>query len=66
MENRADFLHRRAVEEDAAANRAASDKARALHRELATRYREAVDDEGFPPEAETVSSTLPKEFRIIG
>lgn len=65
MESQRDYLQRRADEEDAAADRAASEKARDLHHELATRYRDAAISDGAGVVADTVSSTRPKEFRII-
>ena len=65
MESQRDYLQRRAEEEDAAADRAASDKARELHHELATRYRDAAVADGSSGAMETVNSTRPKEFRII-
>ena len=65
MESQKDYLHRRADEEDAAADRASSEKARELHHELASRYRDAAGTQPESLEAETVSSTRPKDFRII-
>jgi len=65
MESRKDYLRRRADEEDAAANRASSDKARKLHEERATRYRDAADSKSDRGETETIDSIRPKELRII-
>ena len=65
MESQKDYLHRRADEEDAAADRASSDKARELHQELATRYRDAAGIQPESIEPETVSSTRPKDLRIL-
>ena len=43
MESQRDYMSRRAREEQGAAERAASEKVRELHMELAARYREAAD-----------------------
>lgn len=43
MESEREYLRRRAGEEQAAADRAASGKARDLHIELAARYRDAAE-----------------------
>ena len=66
MESQRDYLERRALQEDDAAVRAASDKARELHEELATRYRDAATSEREDVQDElTVSTIRPKEFRIL-
>jgi len=65
MESRSEYLQRRAEEEDSAADRAASDKARDLHMELASRYRDAAGNDLAHRQEETVSSTRPREFTII-
>lgn len=66
MESQRDYLKRRALEEDEAAIRAASDKARALHEELASRYRDSATSEPDVHQGEpTVTTIRPKEFRIL-
>ena len=65
MESQKDYLRRRADEEDAAADLAASEKARQLHHELAIRYRDAAVTDGAGSDTERVNSTRPKEFRVI-
>ena len=65
MESHRDYLQRRADEEDAAADRAASDKARELHHELATRFRDAALTESETSETDRANSTLPRDFRIL-
>ena len=65
MESQKDYLHRRAEEEDAAADRASTEKAREIHEELATRYRGAVDNEVQTGGDEAANSTRPRDFRII-
>jgi hypothetical protein len=66
MESQRDYLERRALEEEDAASNAASDKARDLHQELATRYREAATSEPEDRQDEsTVTTIRPKEFRIL-
>lgn len=65
MESQRDYLQRRADEEDAAADRASSDKARDLHHELATRYRDAAGTDLEDSESDWVNSTRPKDFRIL-
>lgn len=65
MESQKDYLQRRAEEEEEAADRAASEKARDLHHELATRYRDAAVTDAVSGETERMNSTRPKEFRII-
>ena len=66
MESQRDYLERRALEEDAAAKRAATDKARELHDELASRYRKAADSVAPAPPESPARTTRPKEFRILG
>jgi len=58
-------MARRADEEDAAADRASSDKARELHHELATRYRNTTDSEPASDDKETGNFVRPKDFRIL-
>lgn len=65
MESHRDYLRRRADEEDAAADRAASDKARELHHELATRFRDAALTERETSESDRANSTRPRDFRIL-
>ena len=65
MESQRDYLNRRALEEEAAARRASSNKARELHVELATRYREAADSDEPPPTELPAKTTRPTEFRIL-
>ena len=66
MESQRDYLERRALEEDDAAVRAASEKARELHEELASRYRYAATTEQEDLQDElTVTTIRPKEFRIL-
>jgi hypothetical protein len=65
MESQRDYLERRALEEEAAAERAQTDKVREVHVELASRYRQAADaDEPAPPES-PAKTTRPIEFRIL-
>ena len=66
MESQRDYLNRRALEEEEAAARATSEKARELHEEMASRYRDAAGakDERREAEAE-MATTLPADFRII-
>ena len=66
MESQRDYLKRRALEKDDAAVRAESDKARELHEELASRYRDAATSESEVRHDElTVTTIRPKEFRIL-
>ena len=66
MESQQDFLHRRALEEEEAAARATSEKARELHEEMASRYRDAAGAKDQRREAEgELATTLPADFRII-
>lgn len=65
MESQKDYLTRRADEEDAAADRASNEKARDLHHELATRYRDAAGSALANGVTETVNSIRPKDFRIL-
>ena len=66
MESQRDYLNRRALEEEEAAARATCEKARELHEEIASRYRDAAgaNDEGREVEGE-LATTLPAGFRII-
>lgn len=66
MESQRDYLHRRALEEEEAAARATSEKARELHEEMASRYRDAAGAKDEPREAEgELATILPGDFRII-
>ena len=66
MESEREYMHRRAGEEQAAAERAGSDKARDLHRELAARYRDAAEMRLVTVKAEPeVMHGLPLDFRIL-
>ena len=51
MESHSEYMRRRAGEEMDAADRASSPKVRALHTELAARYRDAADGPPPPPVA---------------
>jgi hypothetical protein len=66
MESEREYMNRRASEEQAAADRARSDKARELHRELAARYRDAAETRLAPvkPEPEMMHG-LPMDFRNL-
>ena len=67
MESERDYMRRRAGEEQAAADCAANEKARDLHRELAERYRDAAETRpslGGAEEPKLVHG-LPMDFRII-
>ena len=67
MESERAYLHRRASEEQAAAQRSDSEKARELHMELATRYRDAAELRvaARPREPELEVHGLPLEFKIL-
>ena len=66
MESQQDYLHRRALEEEEAAARATSEKARELHEEMASRYRDAAGAKDERREAEgEMATTLPADFRIL-
>ena len=71
MESERAYLHRRASEEQAAAQRSDSEKARELHMELAARYRDAAEVRVTPrlpepePEPEPAVHGLPLEFKIL-
>ena len=67
MESERAYLHRRASEEQAAAQRSDSEKARELHMELANRYRDAAELRVAPrrPERELAVHGLPLEFKIL-
>ncbi len=65
MESQRDYLERRALEEDAAAERAPTDKVREVHVELASRYREAADGNAQAPPESPATTIRPKEFRIL-
>jgi len=66
MESHSEYMHRRAGEEQDAANRASSPKVRALHIELAGRYRDAADGSPPPKKAdEPARSCLPDDLRIL-
>ena len=66
MESETQYLSRRAEEEREAAEKAVSPKARALHKELADRYRDAAGGNP-PPQAPDgpAKPGLPDEFRIL-
>lgn len=65
MESQRDYLERRALEEEAAAERASTDKVRNVHVELATRYREAADADAPSLPESPAKTTRPAEFRIL-
>jgi hypothetical protein len=66
MESHAQYMLRRAQEEDDAAGRASSPKARQLHTELAGRYRDAADRRRPPKAPDSPAPTcLPNDFRIL-
>lgn len=65
MESDRQYLNRRAAEEEEAAGRASSGKAREAHLELASRYREAADADPELRVNESVKPGLTREFRII-
>jgi hypothetical protein len=66
MESQRDYMSRRAREEQGAAERAASEKVRELHMELAARYREAADADPELRVADVkVRAGLPSDFRIL-
>jgi hypothetical protein len=66
MESEREYMHRRAGEEQAAADRADCDKARALHRELAARYRDAAETRLATVTSEPeMMHGLPMDFRIL-
>ena len=67
MESEREYLHRRASEEQAAAQCAGSEKARELHMELAARYRDAAEIRVAPlrPEPELAVHGLPLDFKIL-
>ena len=67
MESERDYLQRRAREEQDAADRASSDKARKLHMELAARYRDAAEArlQAHAPDPTPARPGLPLDFRIL-
>jgi hypothetical protein len=65
MESQRDYLERRALEEEAAADNAPTDKVRDIHVELASRYREAAGADPQAPPESPVKTIRPKEFRIL-
>ena len=66
MESQRDYLNRRALEEEEAAARATSEKARELHEEMASRYHDAAGTKDERREADSELETiLPADFRII-
>jgi hypothetical protein len=65
MESQRHYLERRALEEEAAAERASTDKAREIHVELASRYREAADTDAPARPEPPARTILPAEFRIL-
>ena len=67
MESEREYMRRRAAEEQAAAECAANEKARSLHRELAERYRDAAETrlKLISTERPELVHGLPMDFRII-
>ena len=66
MESHSEYMRRRAGEERDAAERATGPKVRALHFELADRYRDAADGRPPPKKADAPArSCLPDGFRIL-
>lgn len=67
MESEPEYLHRRAREEQEAAQRSGSEKAREIHVELSVRYRDAAEVKVTPrrPEPEPAVYGLPFEFKIL-
>ena len=65
MESHSEYMRRRAGEERDAADRASTARVRALHIELADRYRAAAD--GPPPKKpdRPVRSCLPDDLKIL-
>jgi hypothetical protein len=65
MESHSEYMRRRAGEERDAADRASTARVRALHIELADRYRAAAD--GPPPKKPDgpVRSCLPDDLKIL-
>lgn len=65
MESHSEYMRRRAGEEQDAAGRASTARVRALHIEMADRYRAAAD--GPPPKKPEgpARSCLPDDFRIL-
>jgi hypothetical protein len=62
----ADYFHRRALEERAAAELAHDERAANSHRELARRYDEKAEDgPGAEAEEPEFGSVLPDEFQIL-
>jgi hypothetical protein len=65
MESQRHYLERRALEEEAAAERASTAKAREIHIELASRYRVAADTDAPARPEPPARTILPAEFRIL-
>ncbi|HKH27522.1 MAG TPA: hypothetical protein VKA61_04200 [Sphingomicrobium sp.] len=65
MESQRHYLERRALEEEAAAQRASNAKAREIHIELASRYRVAADTDAPARPEPRAQTILPTEFRIL-
>jgi hypothetical protein len=66
MESHCEYMLRRAGEEQDAADRASSPRVRALHAEMAARYREAADGRAPPEKPERpMRSCLPDDLRIL-
>lgn len=67
MESERAYLQRRAGEEQAAAERATTEKARDLHAELAARYRDAAGGQPPPRTPDPASSKpgRPLDFVIL-
>ena len=66
MESHAEYMSRRAREEQDAADQASDPKVRELHNEMAGRYRQAANGDAPPqiPDA-PAHPGLPDEFRIL-
>lgn len=66
MESHAEYMSRRAREEQDAADQASDPKIRELHNEMAGRYRQAADGNARAKIPDTPARPgLPDEFRII-
>ena len=61
----ADYFHRRALEERAAAELAQDQRAANSHRELARRYDEKAEDGHVEVDEPEPGSVLPDEFQIL-
>ena len=67
MESNNQYLSRRAVEEEDAADRSSDPKVRDVHAELAARYRNAAERDSplDKKDAERRSALLSTDFRIL-